>query len=455
MLPRKFVCMLLTALMVTAACAARQPGEAIKPGWNLFSKEQDVQLGREASQQVLQQYQVVQNPFLQDYLKKVGQRLASTPDARQSGFPFTFTLLNDKSVNAFALPGGPMFVFSGLLKETDNEPQLAGVMAHEMAHVILRHGTNQASKANLLQLPAMLAGAVAGNGSLLGQLTQVGIGLGFNSVLMKFSRTAESQADAMGARMMSEAGYNPIEMARFFEKLDAGGGSRGPQFLSDHPNPGNRVKAVEGEIRGLPQQQYGYSTGEFERAKSEVGGLPAPSKSGKLRSAAEPPAGGAPASGGWQQLKGQTFTVAYPGNWQAYGGGESGSVTIAPREGLVQGDNGGTAVGYGAILSYFFPDNRRANLKDATDDLVHHLRTQNPNMQVSSRSSKRVRIGGAEGLITMLESDSPYGGAETDGLVTVLRPEGLFYMVFVAPQREFRNLEAAFNQMVSSIRFSS
>src|SRR5262249_27257254 len=155
---------------------------------------------------------------LQDYLKRVGERLAATAEAKQSGFPFNFTLLNVPEINAFALPGGPMFVFTGLMTAADNEAQVAGVMAHEMSHVILRHGTNQASKANLIQLPAALAGAVAGNGSLMGQLAQLGVGLGANSVLLKFSRDAESQADALGARMMSEAGYNPVEMARFFEK---------------------------------------------------------------------------------------------------------------------------------------------------------------------------------------------------------------------------------------------
>ena len=162
MLARKSVSVALAAMLLAGAVAAREPGEEIKPGFNLFSKEQDVQLGREASQQVLKQYQPVQNQFLQNFVNQVGSRLASTPEARKSGFPFNFTLLNDGSVNAFALPGGPMFVFTGLVKEADNEAQLAGVMAHEMGHVILRHGTNQASKANLIQLPAMLAGMAAG-----------------------------------------------------------------------------------------------------------------------------------------------------------------------------------------------------------------------------------------------------------------------------------------------------
>ena len=187
----------------------------------MFSVEQDIQLGKEAAQQVAQQYPVVQNQSLQNYIRRVGERLASQPDAQ--GFPYTFTLLHDQSVNAFALPGGPTFVFTGLLREADNEAQLAGVLAHEISHVKLRHGTNQASKANLIQLPAMIAGGMLGDGSILGQLAQLGIGLGANSVLLKYSRDAERQADALGARIMAQAGYNPIEMGRFFEKL---GGAR-------------------------------------------------------------------------------------------------------------------------------------------------------------------------------------------------------------------------------------
>lgn len=445
----------LATLLLTVACAAREPGSVPKPGFNLFSKEQDVQLGKEASQQVLQQYEVVRNQFLQDYLNTVGRRLAGTPEASQSGFPFTFTLLNSKEVNAFALPGGPMFVFTGLVNDVDNEAQLVGVMAHEMSHVILRHGTNQASKANLLQIPAMLAGAVVGNGSLLGQLAQVGVGLGFNSVLLKFSRTDESQADALGARMMAEAGYNPIEMARFFEKLDASGGSRGPQFLSDHPNPGNREKAIENEIRSFPRTNYNADIGQFQRVRQEVAALPPPSKKGNLRSAASPEPSGGP-SGQWQQLRGRTFTVAYPGNWQAFGDSNSAAVTLAPREGIVQtSDGGGAAIGYGAVLSYFQPDGNATDLRSATDDLIHHLRAQNSRMQVVSRSPQRVKVDGGEGLITMLESTSPYGGDETDALLTVARPEGLFYMVFVAPQKQFNNLQSAFTQMIRSIRFAS
>jgi len=151
-------------------------------------------------------------------------------------------------------------------------------MGHEMSHVILRHGTN---KANLIELPAALAVQMAGKGSMMAQLTQLGIGVGANSVLLKFSRNAESQADLMGSHLMSEAGYDPMEMAHFFNKLGSPGkGMVGnvAQFMSDHPNPANRERAIEQEARVLPQQKYGYESGEFKRMKGVVAKIhePAP-----------------------------------------------------------------------------------------------------------------------------------------------------------------------------------
>jgi beta-barrel assembly-enhancing protease len=259
-------------LVLSVSAFAAGPRE-VKPGWNLFSKQQDVQLGREAAAQVERQMPVVHDGQLQDQIERIGRRLVSTGMADQ--YPYTFKVVNEPSINAFALPGGPTYVHTGLIRAAENEAQLAGVMAHEIAHVALRHGTNQASKANLIQLPAMLAGAVVGNGSMLGQLAQLGIGLGANSVLLKYSRNAERDADILGARMMAKAGYNPIEMARFFEKLEAQGGSRGPEFMASHPNPGNRMKAIQEEIQYLPRGNYTTGdNGSFRQLQGAVGSLP-------------------------------------------------------------------------------------------------------------------------------------------------------------------------------------
>src|SRR5712691_3185399 len=235
----KFKRTVLVCVLLIASSLAQGP-TTFHPGFNFFSRQQDIQLGQESAAQVRRQMQMVKDPVLNDYVNRVGRKLANTPEARASGFPFTFEVVADPSINAFALPGGPMFINTGLLKAVDNEAELAGVMGHEMSHVILRHGTNQASKA------------------------------------LKFSRTAESQADLTGSHLMAESGYNPMAMARFFEKLSSQGGSRGLQFFSDHPNPGNRERAIEEEADKLPRRNYGYETGEFGRMKQVVSGVHEP-----------------------------------------------------------------------------------------------------------------------------------------------------------------------------------
>ncbi len=266
---RSWAAAVAALLLAVGVSSWAQGPHSFQPGFNLFSKQQDVQLGQESAAQVRRQMSVIKDPVLTDYVNRVGKRLTASREAQESGFPFTFEVVADPSINAFALPGGPMFVNTGLLRAVDNEAQLAGVMGHEMSHVILRHGTNQASKRNLIQLPAVLASQMAGSNSMTGKLAQLGIGLGANSVLLSFSRSAESQADLMGSHLMAEAGYDPMEMARFFNKLNAQGG-HGLQFLSDHPNPDNRERAIEQEARLLPQKGYGYDSGDFKRMKDSV-----------------------------------------------------------------------------------------------------------------------------------------------------------------------------------------
>src|SRR2546430_1003761 len=167
---------MLIAMVVMAAVTLAAAGVAntkdLKPGFNLFSAQQDIEVGREAALQVEKEQPVVRNAEIANYLSSLVQRLSRSPHAGTE-FPFSVKAISDKNVNAFALPGGPLYVYTGLISLADNEGQLAGVLAHAMSHIRLRHGTSQASKANLFQLPLMLAGGLAGNG-ILGQLTQLG-----------------------------------------------------------------------------------------------------------------------------------------------------------------------------------------------------------------------------------------------------------------------------------------
>jgi predicted Zn-dependent protease len=264
------VLLLLMPMVATCQSLTSQRPTELKPGFNLFTKQQDIQLGQETAAQVRKHATIVHDPVLTNYINAVGRRLMQSREASASGFPFTFEVVADPAINAFALPGGPMFINTGLLKAVENEAQLAAVMGHEMSHVVLRHGTNQVSKANLLEIPVALAEQLTNNKSLIGQLTELGIGLGANGMLLKFSRTDESQADLMGLHIMAEEGYDPRQMAKFFAMLNTKGGFSTIQFLSDHPNPANRSKAIEDEAARLPQRTYGYQTGQFQQMKNEV-----------------------------------------------------------------------------------------------------------------------------------------------------------------------------------------
>jgi predicted Zn-dependent protease len=248
-------------------------------GLNLFSKEQEIQLGKESAEQVRKTPPIVKNDELVGYVNRIGRRLARSK--RLNGYAFTFEVVNDPSINAFALPGGPMFVHTGLLAAIDNESELAGVLAHEMSHVELRHGTGNVTKGNLIQLPTMLGAEMVGKkGGVLGSLGQLGVNLGSQSVLLKYSRGAEQEADLNGAQIMNEVGYDPSQMAAFFQKLETTGSkdnSKMANFLADHPTPGNRVKYVSDQNAKLPKVAYSeLEPQNLPWIKQIVAGLPAP-----------------------------------------------------------------------------------------------------------------------------------------------------------------------------------
>jgi hypothetical protein len=326
-----------------------------------------------------------------------------------------------------------------------------------MSHVVLRHSTNQASKQNLVALPALLAGALVGN-SMLGQLAKIGIGLGANSVLLKFSRTDETEADYNGAEIVADAGYTPLELANFFEKLEAKSGRQNElmQFLSDHPNPGNRVAAVSEEVRYMARRAYVEDeTGKFQRVQDLVQHLSAPGEPRATSSDDEhkPSAPGARPSSRLIAYRGRSFSIAYPENWQVYGDKQTNTVTIAARDGIVQSTNGQPQIGYGFEVSYYSPPKSGADLNRDTQALVRQLKQSNAGMR-TGRDPRGIQVGDQPALLTTLYATSPYRGEqEVDALVTVARPEGLFYAIFIAPQSEFEQVQEIFEDVLRSVRF--
>lgn len=437
---------ILVLVVLGISCSTRQPGAPINPGFNVYSKEQDIQVGREAAAQIAQQVDIVQDGELQNYVKSLGRRLASTPSA--GDYPYEFTLINDPSINAFALPGGPIFVHSGLIRAADNEAQVAGVLGHEIAHVVLRHATNQASKASILQIPAAAAGILLGDGSTAGQIAQIGAGVGLNLLMLKYSRGAEAQADALGARILHEAGYNPIEMARFFETLEKESGSGGPQFLASHPNPGNRVKAVEAEVRAFPQKQYTASSANFSGVKQRVAALPKPRRQIGQQQAAVAPQPPPPASG-TRTLETKSFRMGLPSNWVAYGDRSGARVIAGPPNGLISDGLGQVHVGYGVLMGQFQP-RRARNVQGAAQELLNSFRANDPSLQVSG--SRQTQVNGRPAWIAEMRGSSPFGGAENNLLVMVPQGSGMMFMVFAAPQRNWPQLERAAMGMLQTLQ---
>lgn len=446
----------LSLLLVPDSSAQRTQ---LKPGWNQFSPQQDIELGKRAAGDAEKQLPLCNAPRVDAYLTELGTRLAQKLPTGGVQYPFEFHCVNDKAINAFALPGGYVFVNRGAIEAADAEAQLAGVLAHELSHVALRHGTNQATKAMMAQTGLGIFGAVFGDttgGALLTTLGSFTAG----GVLLRYSRTAESQADVMGTQVLYDSGYDPRALAQFFEKLNAETKGKIPaEFFSDHPNPEHRVERVDEEIDKLGGVRPGAKrdSAEFEAIKREVLALPVfkklPPGAPGVAAPTGPPL---PPSGNFATYQANSYTLRYPDNWKKYPESDGSGVSFAPEGGVLDDGSGHSTLAYGLIVAVGKaqgdPNDWNA-LDVATHQVIQDLQKANPNMKIT-RQGEHLRLNGQPGLSTYLSNDSPAGGQETDWVVTVLRPEGIVYFVCVAPQSAYANYDKAFSSILDSVRFA-
>ncbi len=266
-MPSRFISLALIVVLTIPAVARVQP----TTGFDLYSRDDELQVGKEAMLEVNRQM-----PLLPDsspvsrYVNDLGKKLAA--HAPGEPWPYAFHVVNQKDINAFALPGGTIYVNLGTIQAADSEAELAGVLAHEIAHVVQRHGTRSASKQLAAQVPLALLAGMLGK-STAAQAAAMGISFGVGSYFLKNSRQSESEADLLGADIMYDAGYDPHALAEFFTKLQDEAGGRGSeldQFFSDHPDPGNRVESVSHEVATLPSKVYALNSPEFLSMKQTV-----------------------------------------------------------------------------------------------------------------------------------------------------------------------------------------
>ncbi len=449
---------LAASLSLLIAPRTRAQRTQFKPGWNFYSAQDDIQLGKQVAVDAEKQLPSCNAPKVDAYLTELGKQLIAKLPTGGVQYPWEFHCVNDKEINAFALPGGYVFVNRGAIEASDNESQLAGVMAHELAHVVLRHGTEEATKAQAAQGFVGILGAILGGnagGALLTELGRFSAG----GVLLRNSRSAETEADVMGTQVLYDAGYDPRALAQFFEKIETESkGKNPPEFFSDHPSPELRVERVQEEINklgGLPAKMKRDSA-EFEAIKREVMALPVmkvamPSAGGYVPKPAGPPP---PPSANFAEYKTSACTMKYPDNWTKYG--EKNNVSFVPDGGLMEGENGQGGLAYGVIVNVTKvqgdPGDAKA-LENATNELIKTLQKDNPKMKIA-RGPGHLRLNGQPGLSTYLSNESPAGGEETDWLITVIRPDGLLSIVCVAPQKDYEKYDKTFALILDSVRLA-
>jgi hypothetical protein len=436
----------------------------ITPPENKYTPAQDVELGRQAANQIERELPLMRDDLITSYVTDLGRRLTESisPELRHSEFRYTFQVVNVREINAFALPGGPMYVNRGMLEAARSEAEVVGVMAHELSHVILRHGTAQASKATKYELGA-LAGAVLGAivGGRVGSVISEGTRFGIGTAFLRFSREFEQQADLEGTHIMARSGYDPRAMAEMFKTIERQGGSSGPQWLSDHPNPGNRIEYITREASMLRVQNPVTNTSTFEQAQRRLKQMPrAPTteeatKRGAGRRGSDrpdsPPAGRVdpPSSRYIIYNEADLFRVSIPENWRELQ--SSSSVTFAP-EGAYGSIRGQDVFTHGVEMGIV--RNETHNLRTATDEFLDSLSRSNPSL-TKPRRYDRTSIDSRSALHATMSNVSAAEQSETVELFTTLLGDGsLFYVIGAAPRAVFADYDDVFQRIVESIRFS-
>jgi beta-barrel assembly-enhancing protease len=460
------------AALITASCLSASGLLAqteIKLPKNRYTPQQDVELGREAAAEIRQQYPIIKDERIARYLTTLGERLvaAAPAELKQPVYEYSFTPVNLKEINAFALPGGPMFVHRGMFDAAATEAEVVGVMAHELSHVLLRHGTANASKAQnpwlqLGQIAGQIGGAVVGGGA--GAAIAQGSQFGLGTLLLRYSRDFEKQADLLGAQIMARAGYDPRALARMFETIEreskSSGGS-GPQWMSSHPDPGNRTIYITREAEALTIARAADDR-NFGPIKTAFASLPAPTTMAEVAKRKSEPSGTAGQSVGtpgqpvprpsaeYRSISGgKVFQADVPSNWTSLSG--SNSIKIVPENGFGQ-LNGQTVFSHG--IEFGIAQAGTRDLREATRTWLKAVAQDNPELRLAGEQQS-LKISQRSAIGTPLVNPSPLGGQERIGLYTTFLADGtLFYYLTIVPEKEAANFQEAFRRIGESIRLT-
>jgi beta-barrel assembly-enhancing protease len=459
LLGKRIAAMSLAAAMLLTPIASFAQTQ-IKAPKNKYKVQDDVKLGMQASAEVEKQFPIMTDADAAAYISRVGGRLVAAipPEFQHPEFTYRFKWVNASDINAFALPGVPMYVNRGMMEAAKNEGELAGVMAHEISHGALRHATAQATKQGSAKNTLGTIGLILG-GAILGGQTGAQLGmLGAQAWATKYSREYESQADLLGARIMADAGYDPRDLANMFQTIAKQGGGRGPEWLSSHPDPGNRYDKINKEAQLLRVSSNPIKiTRDFERIQARFRALPKAKtmaeieKDAKNNSGTNPTAGGkysetvANPSSRYRAVNGGAIRFNVPDNWKEFPNGSD--IMFAPEgaygdDGITHGSMVGTYAGQG-------------NLAQDTQDYLKGILDGNKYLQQRG-STSRTTINGRTAYVTTLAGRSPI--TNRTELVTVYTTQlsngQVIYFDMVVPENESYSYANTFRSILNSVRFS-
>ena len=448
---------LVAAAMVATSIVAWAQGTRLEMPKNKYRIEDDVQLGQQAAAKAEQQLPLMRDQEIEDYVNEIGQKLvgAIPREFQQPRFHYTFRVVNSSEINAFALPGGPMFVNRGMIEAAKTEGEMAGVMGHEISHVILRHATAQATEAQKFQIGSVLgqiAGGVIGGG--LGDLIGMGSQIGFGAGVLRYGRKYETQSDILGAQLMAKVGYNPRDLANMFRTIEEQGGRGGPEWLSSHPDPGKRNQRIAEEARLL-----GFSSTKspdsvkFRRVQQRLGTMPATPKQTQGGGSASPQGEGGypgrvpPPSSSYRQVGTDRFSLIVPDNWREFRGEDS--VTWTP-----EGAYGRKALSHGLMAGTALTNT--SDLRQASEQYIESLLQGNPYLRQQT-GFQGSSLAGRRGLVTTLAGKSPiHGRTELVTILTTFLGRGeILYLVAVVPAEERQEYAPVFQTARRSLRLGN
>lgn len=430
---------------------------------NKYKVEDDVKLGNEVAAKVEREFPILDDRLSQNYLQNVGDRLvlAIPREFQHPEFDYRFKIVNASDINAFALPGGPMYVNRGMIEAARNEGEMAGVMAHEISHVALRHGTAQATKQSnplnqILGIGAILGGAILGGqlGAQLGALFAQGY-------FLRYSRDYERQADILGARILADAGYDPRDLANMFRTINAQSeGGRPPEWLSSHPDPSRRYESInrEADLLRVSPEPIKLTPGflstqqrlrrlspartleEIQKDAQSSGGQGASGEMASGRYSRNVPY---PSSSSRTYATGSWLRLEVPSNWRQFE--NQSDVWFAP-----DGAYGNQGITHGALIGV--SRTNQQNLANATEEYANGILQANSYLRRTTNYS-RTYIDGRSAYAVILSGRSPVTGQTEYALIytTQLRSGDLFYVVGVAPRSQSSAYNRAFNNLVRSI----